>query len=85
MRVGLLAFSFAAPWLLAGIMFAAYRVFRHGEQYEYRQAAPKTIPGLGISYEMVKQVKDQEIPGLGNPFEMITQAEDVEEWISRLN
>ncbi|MBN1147606.1 MAG: hypothetical protein JXA78_10150 [Anaerolineales bacterium] len=69
----------------AGIMFAAYRAFRHGEQYEYRSASPQLLPGLGNPLEAVKQLKSQEIPGLGKPFEMITQVKDVEEWINRLN
>jgi DNA-directed RNA polymerase subunit RPC12/RpoP len=43
-----------------GLMFAGYRAFRHGEEYEYRSSGPKKIPGLDIPVEIVTQVKDIE-------------------------
>lgn len=43
-----------------GIMAAAYRAFRHGEQYEYRISAPSSILGLENPLQMITSVKDVE-------------------------
>jgi hypothetical protein len=60
-----------------GIMAAAYRLFRHGEQYEYRSApAASKLPLTQVPVlEMISQVKD-----MG----MITSVKDIEKWIDRL-
>jgi hypothetical protein len=53
-----------------GIMYASYRAFRYGEQYEYSYGAKKGIPallGMGITLTTSMDVKD------------------VEEWIDLLN
>ena len=57
---GVFMFALALLGVGIGIMFAAYRAFRHGEQYEFRASAPKTIPGLGAPLEMSLDVKDVE-------------------------
>jgi hypothetical protein len=57
---GLVMFALALFAAGLGIMFAAYRAFRHGEQYEYRSSAPQAIPGIGNPLEMVTNVKDVE-------------------------
>jgi hypothetical protein len=43
-----------------GIMAAAYRAFRHGEQYEYRISASSSILGLENPLQMITSVKDVE-------------------------
>jgi hypothetical protein len=43
-----------------GIMAAAYRAFRHGEQYEYRSSAPPSILGIENPLQMITSVKDVE-------------------------
>jgi hypothetical protein len=55
-------FIFALIMLAAGVgvMLAAYRAFRRGEQYEYRSSAPQMIPGVGNPFEALTQVKDVE-------------------------
>jgi hypothetical protein len=54
-----------------GIMFASYRAFRYGEQYEYRRTKEKKgIPGL---------------PGVGQALPTSMDVKDVEQWIKRLS
>jgi DNA-directed RNA polymerase subunit RPC12/RpoP len=56
-----------------GLMYAAYRRFRYGEQYEYRKVKPKS---------------GSLIPNLDNPMEVftsITNVKDIEQWIRRLS
>lgn len=43
-----------------GIMFAAYRVFRHGEQYEYRRRGGSPMLNLGDLTELTGSLKDVE-------------------------
>jgi len=50
-------FLFAAG---LGIMFAAYRAFRHGEQYEYRRGAPSALSQIGSPFQMITSAKDIE-------------------------
>lgn len=61
-----------------GIMGAAYRAFRHGEQYEFRSArTSRKIEGPGSGMNLITQVKD---------LEMLTQVkglEDLEKWLNR--
>jgi len=52
-----------------GIMYAAYRAFRYGEQYEYRYGGKSSLPKM---------------PGWDSPIEMSLQVKDVEEWINQL-
>ena len=66
---GLLLFALGAFVVGLGIMAAAYRAFRYGEQYEYHHG------GKDSAFAM---------PDLDNPMEMITQVKDVEEWIKQL-
>lgn len=56
------AFGLMAALFLGGLalMYAAYRAFRYGEQYEYRHAGEAKIPGLGSAAEIITQVKDVE-------------------------
>jgi hypothetical protein len=56
------AFMFALGSFVVGLgaMFAGYRSFRHGEQYEYRRGASSKLLELGNPLEMVTQVKDLE-------------------------
>jgi len=58
--LGILAFALFLLALGAGIMLAAYRAYRYGEQFEYRSSAPKKIAGLENPLEMVTQIKDVE-------------------------
>jgi DNA-directed RNA polymerase subunit RPC12/RpoP len=58
--LGILAFAFFILLFGFGIMIAAYRAFRYGEQYEYRSDAPTKIAGLENPLEIVTQVKDVE-------------------------
>ena len=51
-------------------MYASYRAFRFGEQYEYRHGAKKGIPA---------------IPGMGKTLTTSIDVKDVEEWIDLLN
>lgn len=44
----------------AGLMLAAYRAYRYGEQFEYRSSGPKKIAGLENPLDMVPQIKDVE-------------------------
>jgi hypothetical protein len=53
-----------------GIMYASYRSFRYGEQYEYRHGAKKGLPSL---------------PGVGKTLQGSIDVKDVEEWINLLN
>jgi hypothetical protein len=53
-----------------GIMYAAYRRFRYGEQYEYR-SSPKPSPGGSIA-------------SIDNPLELVRNIKDVEQWINKL-
>jgi len=53
-----------------GIMYASYRAFRYGEQYEYRHGARKGIPAL---------------PGMGKTLTTSIDVKDVEEWIDLLS
>ena len=53
-----------------GIMYASYRAFRYGEQYEYRHGARKGIPAL---------------PAMGISLGTSLDVKDVEEWIDLLN
>jgi hypothetical protein len=41
-------------------MFLAYRIFRHGEQYEYRSGASSVLAQLGNPFEVISQVKEVE-------------------------
>jgi hypothetical protein len=43
-----------------GLMVAAYRAFRYGEQYEYHSSGTKTIGGLENPLEMVTKISDVE-------------------------
>lgn len=65
-----------------GTMFAAYRAFRYGEEFEYRSARAKGVGAI--------------LPGFENPLETITtsldsaglgtiQVKDLEKWINRLS
>lgn len=58
--LGVLAFALFLLVLGAGIMMAAYRAYRYGEQFEYRRSAPKKIAGLENPLDMVTQIKDVE-------------------------
>ena len=58
--LGILAFAFFLLALGGGVMLAAYRAFRYGEQFEYRSDAPKRIAGLENPMDMVTQIKDVE-------------------------
>jgi hypothetical protein len=56
-----------------GIMFTAYRTFRRGEQYEYRQAGSKGALGS--------------LPGsvdIQNILETVSSTKDVEKWLNQL-
>jgi len=53
-----------------GIMYASYRAFRYGEQYEFRHGARKGIPDL---------------PGMGKTLTTSLDVKDVEEWIDLLS
>jgi hypothetical protein len=53
-----------------GIMYASYRAFRYGEQYEYRHGAKKGI---------------QALPGMDNTLTTSLEVKDVEEWIDLLS
>lgn len=66
------SFFFALGLFVAGlgIMYASYRAFRFGEQYEYRHGAKKGIPAL---------------PGMGKTLTTSIDVKDVEEWIDLLN
>jgi hypothetical protein len=56
-----------------GLMYAAYRSFRYGEQYEYRRGGgDKKIAGI-----------ENPLEGFSLP-SSITSVKDVEEWINRL-
>jgi hypothetical protein len=65
-------FFFAISLFVAGvgIMFASYRAFRYGEQYEYRHGAKKGISAL---------------PGMSKTVTTSLGVKDVEEWIDLLN
>jgi hypothetical protein len=76
-------FWFAIAALVVGfaIMFAAYRTFRMGEQYEYRKDGGADILG-GVNVkgmvEMVTQVADDDfLKKLTGP--------EAQKWIDRLN
>jgi hypothetical protein len=58
--LGILAFALFLLALGGGIMLAAYRAYRYGEQFEYRSSAPRKIAGLENPMEMVTQIKDVE-------------------------
>lgn len=55
----------------AGLMVAAYRTFRYGEEYEYRSAVLKKAAVLPPDFE--------------NPLGTITSVKDLEKWIDRLS
>jgi hypothetical protein len=57
---GLLGFAFFLFILGLGIMYAAYRAFRRGEQFEYRLGGSKKIAGIENPMDWVTQVKDVE-------------------------
>jgi hypothetical protein len=58
---GVLMFALSAFVAGLGIMFASYRAFRYGEEYEFRASGSKSIiPGLENPFEMVTKVKDVE-------------------------
>ncbi len=57
---GILGFALIVFLVGLAIMFGAYRAFRYGEQFEYREHAPKKIAGIENPLEMVTQVKDVE-------------------------
>jgi DNA-directed RNA polymerase subunit RPC12/RpoP len=67
---GLFLFALFMLALGFGIMFAAYRAFRHGEQVEYRSGAPAKIAGMENPLTMVSSV---------------TNIKDVEKWINQFN
>lgn len=58
--LGILAFAVFLLAIGAGIMLAAYRAYRYGEQFEYRSSAPRKIAGLENPMDMVTQIKDVE-------------------------
>jgi hypothetical protein len=66
-----------------GIMFAAYRAFRYGEQYEYR-SGPAGLPG-GLK----KMLPGGTNPLKGLPPELAElgniRVKDIEQWIDRLS
>lgn len=43
-----------------GLMYAAYRAFRHGEQYEYRRGGSGSFVNVSDAIEMVGSIKDIE-------------------------
>ncbi len=43
-----------------GLMFAAYRAFRYGEQYEYRRGGSSLVKSLGKPGELISQATDVE-------------------------
>ena len=43
-----------------GLMYAAYRAFRYGEQYEYRSGGKTSFAGIENPLEMVTNIKDVE-------------------------
>lgn len=53
-------FALGAFVLGLGLMFLAYRIFRHGEQYEYRSGASSVLAQLGNPFEVISQVKEVE-------------------------
>lgn len=55
-----IAFLFAVFLAGVGLMAYAYRTFRHGEQFEHRENAPKWLEGIENPLEMITQVKDLE-------------------------
>ncbi len=59
-------------FIIVGLLIigSAYRVFRYGEQYEYRHGAKKRFPGLSAK---------------GKPQRTSIDVTDVEEWIDLLN
>jgi hypothetical protein len=44
----------------AGLMFGAYRKFRHGEHYEFRRVGPRSALNLGELTELAGSIKDVE-------------------------
>jgi hypothetical protein len=79
------AFGLAAILFLAGlgIMAAAYRAFRFGEQYEYRSGPVKLTAQIG------KSLTDVTESFRGLPPEIMDlstiRVKDIEKWIDRLN
>lgn len=67
------SFGFALVLFLAGIglMYASYRAFRYGEQFEYRSTSAASFQGV--------------LDGMDKPFEMISQVKDVEKWVRQLS
>ena len=57
---GLIGAALFAFLIGLGVMYAAYRAFRYGEQYEYRSGASAKFAGLENPLELVTQVKDVE-------------------------
>jgi hypothetical protein len=57
---GIAAAALGALALGAGLMYAGYRKFRHGEQYEFRQAGQRSPITLGSLTELAGSVKDVE-------------------------
>jgi hypothetical protein len=41
-----------------GLMFAAYRTFRYGEQYEYRFGPKKSPLSFGMTKDLASQIKE---------------------------
>lgn len=58
--LGILAFAVFLLAIGAGIMLAAYRAYRYGEQFEYRSSAPRKIAGLENPMDMLTEIKDVE-------------------------
>lgn len=57
---GIVAVALGALVVGVGLMYAGYRKFRHGEQYEYRQAGGRSSITLGSLTELAGSVKDIE-------------------------
>ena len=73
-------FTIALISLVAGIgvMFAGYRAFRRGEQYEYRF-------GSSSGSSLVGEAAGDLFSGQDNPLNALTSVKDIEKWIDRLN
>jgi len=57
---GTCAFAFGSLALGVGLMFAGYRAFRHGEQFEFRLGSSSKLPAVENPLEMVTSVKEIE-------------------------
>jgi hypothetical protein len=66
-----------------GIMFTGYRLFRRGEQYEYRWGN-QFLAGKKGGDHLGEAVSDL-LSGTDNPMNTLTSVKDIEKWIDRLN